>query len=94
VSEIVVIARARVQPGHEADMEAALQNNAASSRCEEGCLSYSVLRGDNGAFMTVERWRSHSDFDQHMAAPHVQNLLRAISPWLAEPPEIQVLREV
>ena len=44
--------------------------------------------------MTVERWRSRSDFDQHMAAPHVQKLLQTIAPHIAGPPDIQVLKEV
>ena len=44
--------------------------------------------------MTVERWRSHSDFDAHMAAPHVQKLLSTIAPFIAEAPVITVLKEV
>jgi quinol monooxygenase YgiN len=94
MSEVVVIARAKAQPGREDEMEQALRTNADTSRCESGCISYSVLRGDDGAFMTVERWRSQADADQHMATPHVQTLLHTIAPMLAGPPEIQVMREV
>lgn len=94
MSEIVVVARAKAQPGREEEMERALRTAAEPSRAEEGCISYSVLRGDEGVFMAVERWRSKSDFDNHMAAPHVQKLLSAIGPIIAGPPEIQVLKEV
>ncbi len=94
MSEVVVIARARAQRGREEEMERALRSNAEASRCEGGCLSYSVLRGDDGVFMAVERWQSRGDFDQHMAAPHVAELFAAIGPLLDGAPEIQVMREV
>lgn len=94
MSEITVVARARIRPGHEEEAERALRANAEASRCEGGCVSYSVLRGDDGVFMTVERWRTRADADQHMTTPHVQALLGTIGPWLAEPPEITVMREV
>ena len=94
MGEVVVIARAKAQPGREAEMERALRANAETSRCEGGCVSYSVLRGDEGMFMTVERWSSRGHVDQHMATPHVQSLLATIAPMLAGPPEIQVLEEV
>lgn len=94
MSEVTVIARAKVKPGSEEEMERALRTNAETSRCEAGCISYSILRGDDGAFMTVERWRSRSDADTHMTTPHVQTLLHTIAPLLAGPPEISVMREV
>ena len=94
MGEVVVIARAKAQPGREAEMERALRANAETSRGELGCVSYSVLRGDEGMFMTVERWASRGHVDQHMATPHVQSLLATIAPMLAGPPEIQVLEEV
>lgn len=94
MSEIVVIARAKARPGEEEAMERALSANAEQSRCEGGCISYSVLRGDDGMFMAVERWRTRGDFDQHMATPHVGRLLQTIGPMLDGPPEIQVMREI
>ena len=94
MSETVVIARAKVQPGRESEMEAALRANAEASRRETGCIAYSVLRGDEGVYMTVERWQSRGHVDQHMATPHVQQLLQTIAPLLAAPPEIQVMEEV
>lgn len=94
MSEIVVIARAKAQPGREEEVQSALRDNAGVSRGEAGCVSYAVLRGDDGTFMTVERWRSHADFDQHMTTAHVQILLETIVPMLAGPPEIKVMQEV
>lgn len=94
MSEVVVIAQAKAQPGREAEIESALRENANASRQEPGCISYAVLRGDDGAFMTVERWKTRGDVDAHMTSPHVQILLRTIVPLLAAPPVIQVLREV
>jgi quinol monooxygenase YgiN len=94
MSEVVVIARARAKAGHEDEMERALRANADASRCEGGCVSYSVLRGDDGMFMTVERWRTRTEADQHMTTPHVQTLLHTIAPMLDAPPDIQVMTEV
>lgn len=94
MSEITVIARAKAKPGNEEEMERALRENAEATRSEAGCISYSILRGDDGVFMAVERWSSRSDLDAHMATPHVQTLLQTITPLLAAPPEISVMREV
>jgi len=95
MADLIVIARARVQPGRESEMEAALQTAAATSRTEAGCLVYSVLRGtqEPDLFMTHERWRSEADFALHMASAHVQTLLQTIGPMFAAPPEIVQLRE-
>jgi quinol monooxygenase YgiN len=94
MSEVTVVARAKFRPGTEEEAERALRANAESSRSEGGCISYSVLRGDDGVFMTVERWRTRADADQHMTTPHVQQLFAAITPLLAGPPEITTFREV
>lgn len=94
MSEVVVIARGKAQPGREEEIARAMRTNAEASRREDGCISYSVLRGDEGVFMTIERWASRGHVDTHMATPHVQTLLQTIVPLLAEPPEIQVLEEV
>jgi quinol monooxygenase YgiN len=94
MSEVIVIASAKAQPGREEEIERALCENAETSRGEAGCVSYTVLRGDDGSFRTVERWRSHLDFDQHMSTPHVQTLLGTIVPLLDGPPDIKVMKEV
>ena len=94
MSEVVVIAQAKVQSGREEEVARALRANAEASRQEEGCISYAVLRGDAGTFMTVERWASRADVDRHMGTPHVQQLLQSIGPMLAAPPSIEVMVEV
>ena len=94
MSEVTIIARAKAKPGNEDEMERALRANAESSRSEAGCVSYSVLRGDDGTFMTVERWATRADADSHMTTPHVQTLLHTITPMVDGPPEISVMREV
>ena len=94
MSEITVVAQAKAQPGREEEIERALRTNAEASRQEGSCVSYQVLRGDEGVFMTVERWSDRPGFDQHMTMPHVQTLLQTIGPMLAEAPQIRVLREV
>lgn len=93
MGQTVVVARARVHPGREEEMEHALRDTAELSRREPGCVSYWILRGDGGLFMTVERWRSRVDVDHHMAAPHVAVLFETIAPLLATPPEIETTEE-
>lgn len=94
--ELVVIARARCQAGKEEDMLAALQKNAAESRNEAACKSYSVLRGfgDPSAFATVERWSSKEALDEHMKSAHVQELFAALGPCLAGAPDIDAYEEL
>lgn len=94
MQEVVVIARARAIAGREAEMERALVESAEISRREPGCLSYATLRGENGLFMTHERWRTRVDFDHHMTTPHVQSLLQALASLIAAAPEIDVLVEI
>ena len=94
MSEVTIIARAKAKPGSEDEMERALRANAEASRCEGGCVSYSLLRGDDGTFMAVERWATRADADSHMTTPHVQTLLQTIAPLLDGAPEISVMREV
>lgn len=94
MSDVIVIARAKAQPGREEDIQHALTENAEASRREAGCLGYKVLRSDDGTFMTLERWRSHLDFDQHMTTAHVQLLLQTIMAMVDGPPEIKVMKEV
>lgn len=94
MSEVVVVAQAKVQPGREDEVAQALRANAEASRREEGCIAYAVLRGDQGTFMTVERWKSRADVDKHMGTPHVQQLLQTIVPMLTAPPSIDVMVEV
>ena len=93
MSEVVVVARARVQPGRETEMLHALESNAEVSRREDGCVAYNVLRGDGGLFMTIERWRSTADVERHMSSSHVQTLLGTIAPLLSEPPVIDTVVE-
>lgn len=94
MSDVIVIARAKAQSGREEEIQRALTENAAASRGEAGCASYSVLRAEDGTFMTFERWGTHADFDRHMTTAHVQLLLQTIVPMLDGPPEIKVLKEV
>jgi quinol monooxygenase YgiN len=94
MSEITVVARAKVQPGREEEVASALRTNAEASRRESGCVSYTVLRGEDGSLMTLERWRTRADLDQHMTTPHVQTLFATIGPLLASAPEITVFHEV
>jgi len=93
VRPLTVVAQARAKKGSEKFLEDALRRVARESQREEGCWMYVVHRdaGDPAFFMTVERWRSQSDIDRHMASSHIGELLRRIPEWVAGAPTITVL---
>lgn len=90
MSELTVIARAKVKPGQEPVFESAMREVARATHSEPGCLRYAIHRGveDPSTFVVVERWKSKSDLDQHLASAHVQAFFGKIQPLLAGAPEI------
>jgi quinol monooxygenase YgiN len=94
MSGVVVVARAKAQPGQADAMERALCENAEESRREPTCISYTVLRSEGGVFVTIERWESKEAVDAHMETPHVKRLFEAVAPLLDSRPEIDIFHEV
>lgn len=73
MSELHVVATVPVKAGSEAGMRAALNELAAATRAEEGCLAYDLYesQGAPGTFVTLERWADQAALDAHLQTPHV-----------------------
>ncbi len=89
-SDIIIIASAKALPGKEKDLDKALIEAAAPTRLQPGCVSFSLYRmSENPAIIVgIERWASAMAHDKHLQGAHTQRLMSAMTPILAEPPQI------
>jgi quinol monooxygenase YgiN len=96
MSDLNVIAVIKAKPGCEAVLQEALSALTDASREEEGCRSYELFQSasDPSAFVTVEKWRSQADLDEHAKTPHVAQAFQAAGEIVAEPPAIHPLKPV
>jgi quinol monooxygenase YgiN len=92
VAEVVVVAVAKAKEGKEDQVAARLQEVAAQSHEEEGCLLYAIHRGadDPARIVVVERWRSRADLDEHLTKPYVATVGQHVE-LLAESPQTHFL---
>ena len=89
MSEVTVVAVARIKPEHEERALELLRSVIEASHGEEGCVKYTLHRAKNepGAFSIVERWRSQADLDAHFTQPH-RAPMEEVFGYLVEPPTI------
>lgn len=86
---IKVVLKLLARPDKLGEVTALLQNLAAQSRKETGCLDYQVLQNgsDAGDFVVVEEWSGTAALDAHMTTPHVQDAFARAPALLAKAPE-------
>ncbi len=96
MSDLPVIALITAKPGSEDLVRSSLQELAAESRKEPGCVSYELHESAAapGTFVTVEAWKSQADLDGHMQTPHIAAALGKVGDALAAPPAIHPLQPV
>ena len=89
MSEVTVVAVAKIKPEHEERALELLRGVIEASHGEEGCVKYTLHRSKNepGSFSIVERWRSQADLDAHFTQPHMAPMQEVFG-YLAEPPTI------
>jgi quinol monooxygenase YgiN len=94
--ELTVTVRAKAKRGKEAELEKAWRAIIGPTHQESGCLKYVLHRAvDNPALMmSIERWASKEAIDRHMAAPHVQALLKQIPDLVDGAPEIGLFESI
>jgi len=66
----VILWRFRVRAGREREFEAAYGSNgpwAQLFRTADGFLGSELMRGSDGAYLTLDRWRSRESFDSFRA---------------------------
>lgn len=73
-SPYAFILHAHTQPEKSAAFAEFFAAYVPSSRAEQGCLEYHMLRDaqDPTLFIFFEVWQSRAHFDEHVALPHMQ----------------------
>jgi quinol monooxygenase YgiN len=91
MTEMIVVARARVRTGQAARLLAAVAPFVAASRAEPGCVEYDIYVSatEYEEIASVERWASAAAAEAHLAAAHTATFLAAVADCLAGPPEIR-----
>jgi uncharacterized protein (TIGR02246 family) len=89
-SDLIVIASAKAKPGKMQELELALREVGGPTRAQPGLVTFSLYRSedDPSVIVGLERWASKGHHDQHLQGEHVQKLMTAMGPVLAEPPSI------
>lgn len=91
---IGIVATIRIQPGKQAEFEAAMKSFVAEVRSKEpGTRHYTMTRkqGSTTEYVMMEQYTTQADIDAHNSTPHFQALLGKIGPLLAGAPDILTL---
>ena len=94
---ITVIAKLKVQPGKDADFEAAARQMIATVKeSEPGTLTYVLHKNtkDPTEFVYYEVYQDQASFDAHGKTDHMKAFGGKIGSLLAGRPEISILTEV
>lgn len=96
VSDLDVIAVIEAKPGSEDAVKAALLDLVTATRAEEGCISYDlkVAADKPTTFITVEKWRSQADLEEHMKSTHIAKAFEVAGEQMAGAPAIYPLADV
>jgi quinol monooxygenase YgiN len=76
MSELLVIARLNITAGQETAISAALPKFIAAARSEPGNIIFEGYRSldDPLSYLLIERYASRAAFDEHLTAPHYQEM--------------------
>jgi quinol monooxygenase YgiN len=93
MSAIGVIATLRVQPGKEADFEAAFADLAAAVNANEpGNSYYRLFRTDEtGTYKVLECYDDAEAVEAHRKSAHFREIGASFGPWLAGAPDVERL---
>lgn len=89
MSEVTVVAVAKIKPEHEERALELLTGVIEASHTEDGCVKYTLHRSNNepGTWSILERWRSQEDLEKHFGQEHMAPMQEVFG-YLAEPPTI------
>jgi quinol monooxygenase YgiN len=85
MTQVQLIARHTVKPGHEKEAFALLAGFVDAARAEPGNLAFDAYRkvGDDRSYVLLERYASRAALAEHRSSPHfTQVLLGKIVPLL------------
>jgi len=91
-----IMARITARPETADALGRILQDLAAPSRGEAGCLAYELFRNQDSLveFVTVEQWVDQAAADAHMTTPHVARAISQAGELLAQAPLIHRFERV
>ena len=94
MTDLDVVAVLVAKPGSEQVVHGALAGLVEPTLAEEGCLSYQLFTSaaDPATFVTIEKWRSQADLDQHMQTAHIQQALAVAGEHFGAAPSIHPLQ--
>lgn len=77
---IIVTGQVRFAAGEIARLKDALEKNIAATRAEAGCAryNYSVDIADPDLLHVIEEWSDEEAIAEHMASPHMAELMGAL----------------
>jgi quinol monooxygenase YgiN len=93
---MIVVAKLKAQEGKEATLEAALRDMVKKVASEEETEAYTLHKSskDPVLFMFYEKYKNADALKFHSATPHFKALFATIQPMLAEPPDIEMYKEL
>lgn len=72
---LTVVATIQAKVEHVTKVREQLLTLIEPSRADEGCIRYELAEGEGGSFVFTEQWTSKQALDDHLAQPHVQDVL-------------------
>lgn len=95
MAEIRVIARLVAAPNKIEELRKTAQAMLKPTHAEEGNKFYELYESnEKGRFLFNELWVNQEAFDRHIASPHFKQFEAKIRNLLAEPLEINFLKEL
>lgn len=93
---ITVVAKMEAKAGRETELKELLQSLVPVTQKEDGCINYDLHQYSQhpGQFMFYENWRDKASLDKHLAAPHVQNLIKKSDVLLSKPAELKLYQKI
>lgn len=93
---IGLIATLKIQPGKEAEFEAAAREMVERVNADEpGCEYYRLYRGEEaGTYVMMERYKDEAALAAHRASDHYKAVGPRLREFVAAPVEVQVLKLV
>ncbi len=82
---VIVMATLSVKPESKKELLSLAQNVLATTRAEEGCISYTLLENpyDPEKCMFVEEWADLQVLKKHAASPHLSAWFKQSKPFLS-----------
>ena len=89
----MIIAKAFVKPGKEADFINAAKSIIENSNKEEGCLGYMLYQDpyEKTNFIFVEKYKNQAAIDFHFAAPYCGEFGTVTEALFSKPLEIKII---